>query len=288
MTVKVEDVAADFKAQIKRAAKKGKVVPLSICADFIKEMEEKYNERVGSRGKSLSASEMTQLEATKTSAIDKAIKATITANIAAKFPVIDKELFTMRRFIGIVGNKIVKDSRQPFWLDDSAGVPPLGSVMCDAPLFTRTNTDNDETQLCSGHCQVLNGKNRRGGDITRYIAVSVKVPRCSDAMLNKQRPDFLAHCSTVMRSLFLDKTIGVHIKLMPVVAFETCWIPSTAALVVTNSPPVPAGDPALLAWVYEQRFLLGMWDIKEEENFEHLLREFTAGSFDNVVKERKK
>ena len=88
-----------------------------------------------------------------------------------------------------------------------------------------------------------------------------------------------------MSKVFQNAVLGQWCPQTLLPTFQTCWVPTKESIGVTKVPPVPPGDPALLVKFCDNHYLLGTWDIEDELQYEHYLREFSSGAFENVEKE---
>lgn len=215
--------------------------------------------------------------------------------LSARYPLIDEALFTRRRWLAFEDNKLVADK---------AGQPPSersGRRRYEVPLFCVVPLAGDRRLVLVDRQHTVNHPVHHYSVHVR-VAISTTLPPVPHEILtagHKAVGRFHAAISSAYANPDIAPLLG-GLNLAP--ELTVAWIPTVKSLAVktttavsrparaTISPEVPLPrpglDPALMLEVAGKRFLVALYDIPHEEPIEAMLREFTSGPMDEVVRKK--
>jgi hypothetical protein len=198
------------------------------------------------------------------------------AKITALYGLVDPSLFNLKRHFIVKNNKVFKDQRRK-----SSGRKDAGEIRFEFPLFIYSNIDEATVQL--------DKQTTTHGDewdrIRRHHELSVDVPEIPDE-IKKEIPKATGAYYRILGDILMDADLS-ELNLQEGFyepSFGVTWIPKassfnyTATDEIIEKEPV-LYDPALLMSINNDSFLVRTWDIKEEEPYDHFLREFTEGAY---------
>lgn len=228
--------------------------------------------------------------------LDKLAKSYLASLLSAKMPRISRKLFDLQRHIVINTTKdeIVKDLRHK---DDEKN-SDLRTINC--PLFHYVPFADCTEVVELGAYERTKSVRRRYSAYdgsytertrTRYklIAQLPKPPVEIEIKANQA----LVTLHQIYSKIFQEPALSTIFKKPKTEELGVIWIPSrdyvrlikeTKTSRIPNPPPVRSLDPALILTVDNNMFLSATWNIKEEENYENLLREFTSGDLTEAMK----
>ncbi len=209
----------------------------------------------------------------------------ITARLGAQFPLINEELFTIKRTIRFVCGEDRKWTIASDAADPGTAVSEMNKLVVQIPMFLRASLKPGSKE----NVDVGDFRKESTGVYTTTIKVTVKRPFTHGvAITQMKRRAVSAYYSAIAKLMSSQAGDMILHDSFNAPEFEVCWIPTLDSfdLTVLQIPiPQPAYyDPALIMVARERPYLAGMWDIKQEEPFEAYLREFTSGDFRKVPK----
>ena len=152
------------------------------------------------------------------------------------------------------------------------------STVVDGPLFLISDVSAETATFFSK-------KYNTGGYYYRKTVttnIAAKTPSIPENILRNEKMKcmsaFYDACSSVYKDKKLQGALENYIPESP--KFEIMWIPTADSLNVESTVEYKkiVRDPVLLMNVFGRRFVVAKWDIKDEEEYRHIIREFTEGS----------
>ncbi len=193
----------------------------------------------------------------------------IIARLSKQFPMLDNELFKLKRYLYLQNNKLVEDKTVSIKEMPSEQVEVSLFVHCDSGLKTET--------LCKQSKTVTTMHGARKVKTTNITAVVPSVP--VDVL--EQGRKAVAFYYNIIADVYSDNATSDLFQPKNHPRLETLWIPTVNSLDVKvdmkNIPDPVRKDPALLLHAHGSYYIVGLWDIAEEEPFDVLLREFSVG-----------
>lgn len=196
-------------------------------------------------------------------ALNVLIDSFLVAKITSKYPLLDNDIFSLKRHIYLSGGIIV---------EDSTAVVKATAVHVEIPLFVHVDMNIKRVELEKF------SKSTSTQKITTTLSAAVPEPPPEVVELGHKSLGFYhgilaeIYSSQITSDLFVPEASPT---------LETMWIPTLDSVKVkvnTENIPAPKSyDPALLLKHRGRYYLVGLWDIKEELPFEGILREFTVG-----------
>ena len=122
---------------------------------------------------------------------------------------------------------------------------------------------------------------------TTTTNITAKTPNIPENILRKEKMEcmsaFYEACASVYKDKKLQGALENYIPEAP--KFEIMWIPTADSLNVDSKVEYKkiVRDPVLLMNVFGRRFVVAKWDIKDEEDYKHIIREFTEGDIGNKL-----
>jgi hypothetical protein len=205
------------------------------------------------------------------------IRELLVAKMTALYGLVDPALLNFKRHIVIENNTIVKDARRK-------AKNEKGQASFEIPLFVVADIAAKKIQLAKvSQNRTLDYERRT---ITHKL--SVDVPAVPDE-IKIDIPQATGAYYRVIGDLLMDTQVA-ELRItglensFHVPAFEVTWIPKASSFNIKTTEEIiqkepELYDPALLMKVGDDRFLIRTWDIKEEEPYDHFLREYTKGAY---------
>lgn len=199
----------------------------------------------------------------------------IVAKLSSQYPMLDDSIFNLKRHLFFSGGKLVEDRTQKVSDGRAAHV--------EAQLFVIAGINEKKVQL--GKHVTRTGYDYNRQQVTTTITANVPSLPISVAAQGRKALGYYhnaladIYSDELTNDLLSDEVIG------PEPTLEVMWIPTTHSLnvkvdVVQLPVPVPSPrvhyDPALILR-HKHRYLIGLWEIKDEKPMEGILREFTVG-----------
>jgi hypothetical protein len=177
------------------------------------------------------------------------------------YPMIDNELFNLKRYLRWEGGSVVEDT-----LEKSEKISCL-----TAPLFIFTPLSG--TRIMPVGTWTLNGSK---------ITITCTLPSPPDKIMEHSKK-VLANYHRIMSEACDNPVISDLFTLENTTpAIGALWIPVDTCLSAKTTriemPKAISYDPALVLCVLKRWYLVTTWEIEEERPFEHYLREFSLGS----------
>lgn len=200
----------------------------------------------------------------------------LTAKLTALYGLVDPALFNLKRHVVVRDGKIEKDARRKF-----QGKRQAREVRFEFPLFVYAACDDEVIELGKDTTSTGDEWNRR-----RIMhELTVDVPEMPDDV-KIEIPKSTGAYYRILGDLLMDEDLAdINAKTeFYEVEHAITWIPKTSGLnlevteEIIKKEPVDY-DPALLMVIGSNHFLVRTWDIKEEEPYDHFLREFTEGAY---------
>lgn len=198
------------------------------------------------------------------------------AKLTALYGLVDPSLFKLKRHFVVKNKTVTKDQRRK-----SSGRKDAGEIRFEFPLFIYASIDTTVVELDKQTTS-------HGAEWERYRTtheLSVDVPEIPDE-IKQEIPKATGAYYRILGDILMDKDLA-ELNLQEGFwesTFGITWIPKTSAFNYTatdeliEKEPV-LYDPALLMDIGDNTFLVRTWDIKEEEPYDHFLREFTEGAY---------
>lgn len=217
----------------------------------------------------------------------------LTAEISSRFPLINDGLFALRRSLYIEntrnGYQILEDITA---LEDVPAISKkhesLNNVeRIEVPLFAYTSLDDEreEHKTLLGKITIDRRKIRDMDYENTYeknLWITANLPGENlDGMLRKARYEALGEYFSILGKAMKLPVVGdilsQEIDLMPDIG--AIWIPTADSLdlrVTEHLVHREYIDPAMILSARDKKYLITTWNVKDEEPFEHYLREFTS------------
>ena len=142
----------------------------------------------------------------------------------------------------------------------------------------------------SENCAFYSKKTTTGSSWSRRTVtttISTKVPHIPENILRKEKMECMNHYYEICAEIYKDKKLHPSLEnyVPETPSFEIMWIPTANSMDVTSEVKYKkiVKDPVLLMNVFGRKFVVAKWDIKDEEEYDHLLREFTEGNIGKIL-----
>jgi hypothetical protein len=190
------------------------------------------------------------------------------AKLSSQYPLLDESLFKLKRHLYIRGGVITDDRTSP--IKDT--VRPT-----EVPLFIHAPSGDKKVELS----KFRRSESQTWGQRRITTTITASVPVVPPNVAEEGRKA-LAFYYAAMSELYSKPLTSDLLSPDAPPTLETLWIPTVQSMNVQvdvqNIPAPRRYDPALLLNHKGRYYLVGLWEIKEEEPFENLLREFTVGA----------
>jgi hypothetical protein len=122
---------------------------------------------------------------------------------------------------------------------------------------------------------------------TVTTSIKTKVPHIPENILRKEKMECMNHYYEICAEIYKDKKLHPSLEnyVPETPSFEIMWIPTANSMDVTSEVKYKriVKDPVLLMNVFGRKFVVAKWDIKDEEEYDHLVREFTEGNIGKIL-----
>lgn len=266
--VRTPDVIADFAKIVESHVAKG-TDPGTIMAAL---------QRVKAKNPTIyKEKQMSEFLKAKTKALNSLLGSYILARLSQSFGLLNRDLFLLKRHVIVTKDKKISYDSTRAPADKSKNI-----LRYEIPMFCVAGLDDSKIQL--GQISVRHSKttNWRREYKTQKHKLMASVPEI---------PEKIRRLGT--------KAIGTYFKIIGEIhshddlcdldiqfhkpKLEVIWIPMPESMNLKTEEKIVYRridpDPALVMSIGEQSFLVTLWNSKDEEPFEHVLREFSEGIF---------
>ncbi|MBI4148206.1 hypothetical protein HY490_02855 [Candidatus Woesearchaeota archaeon] len=199
----------------------------------------------------------------------------LVAALSQTFPVLDSELFDLKRYIRIETRQdktfVARDDTAPDTKEKARDVKQL-----TLPLFAYVPLDGSHTTTLAKIVQ------RRDYN-TKTINVNATLPGTIGAGIRQAQREALQEYHRVLQQAYGNQIIGELLLDDHDAGNPQCgalWIPTANSLtldVKVKPKPPKIIDPALVLNVKDHTYLIRTWRVDDEEPFEHFLSEYASG-----------
>ena len=157
------------------------------------------------------------------------------------------------------------------------------SKVISGPLFLCAAVDSETASFSSMKKTTGSSWYRR----TTTISINTKVPHIPENILRKEKMECMNHYYEICAEIYKDKKLHPSLEnyVPETPSFEIMWIPTANSMDVKSEVKYKkiVKDPVLLMNVFGRKFVVAKWDIKDEEEYGHLVREFTEGNIGKIL-----
>lgn len=205
--------------------------------------------------------------------------------ISKTFPMLDPEIFELRRYIVVEVNPSLDEDAIRV-VGEGRGSPPAVKATPTNGVYTRyiampllVKADFDDARRVHLGRVSYPGQARRSISATCTFpgGVTPSVVRATDTA----RAIVFEAFATLLRNRISADVVRTWHSGQFQPSIEAYWIPTLESMTVNASPSRTGADPAVVIEIMDQRFLVGMWDSDEELPLDSLMREFSVGRFRN-------
>lgn len=203
----------------------------------------------------------------------------IVSKLSESLHLLDDSIFRLKRHLYVKNGTLI---------DDRTEAEKQGGNHVECSLFMHAKLGTKKVEL--GKLRTTRSSDDSWGRTTETTTLSATVPDVPESVMALARKAMGTY-HKIMSDLYNDSTTADLVADESVPTLEVLWIPSVESIdVKVNKETVrlpQSYDPALLMNRKGRYYLIGLWDSKDEEPFENILREFTVGSIPFPKKEKK-
>ncbi|MBW2974049.1 hypothetical protein KY346_06705 [Candidatus Woesearchaeota archaeon] len=203
--------------------------------------------------------------------LDKLLGYYFVSSLSQEYPLISKELFTLKRYLAVRNGVIVRDDSEKTSVEDAETIT--------IPLFAYTKLFTDHTVKLGESVHI-------GSRTQRTTRITAKLPGEITEDLRYAAKRALSFYHSILEQAYQEHAISdllLH-KELEKPELGALWIPTLSSLEVeTEIKELPAAllrDPALVLTAMDRKYLIKTWDAQDDKRFERYLQQFSKKGLD--------